>query len=136
MLTLHLLSVLFSGCVVFLADKQGLAWMRGKSPTLDPKRLRVYHYLTWTGLGLLIVTGFFLFYPMAGYLLHNPLFIIKMLFVGVLIANGALIHSLQKVATERTFASLSFEERLPLFTSGAVSGFSWVSAFVLAFFLV
>ncbi|MEK7134772.1 MAG: hypothetical protein AAB805_00615 [Patescibacteria group bacterium] len=135
MLTLHIFSVIFSFCVIFLADKQGLAWIRGKKETLDPKWTRTLHQLAWAGLLALLATGAFLFWPRREYLLGQPLFAIKMLFVLALLINAILIGRLMHVATERPFRTLSFNERVPLFVSGAISLFSWLGALIAALVL-
>jgi len=132
MLTLHILSLIFSVCVVGFADKYALSWVTGKRPLLRERTLVTYHVLTWLGLLSLIVTGIFLALPMLGYLLSQPLFIMKVLFVGVLLVNAILIGRLSEIARTRTYASLSWGERMPLFTSGAVSVVSWSGALILA----
>ena len=135
MVALHLFSMFFSLGVIFAADKEALAWMRGKKTTLRRRRMLIYHILTWTGLSGLIVSGTMLFLPMRSFLLSQPLFIMKLLFVAVLIVNGILIGRFASLSAERSFASLSWDERMPLFVSGAVSSFSWLGAVVLALIL-
>ncbi len=132
MLTTHVFAVLFSLLTVFAADKDALAWMRGKKRTLDARRIRLLHVLTWSGLITLIVSGAILSYPMLGYLLSQPLFIMKLLFVATLLVNAALIGKFSDIATVRQFSRLSPNERMRLMTSGAVSSFSWAGALVLA----
>ena len=127
--------MVFSLAIVFKADKEALSWMRGKKPLLSPRRMRVFHVLTWSGLVALIVTGSILTYPMLGFLLSQPLFILKLLFVAILLVNAVLIGRLMHIAKGSTFASLSWNERLPLLTSGAISSFSWLGALVLALVL-
>lgn len=133
MLTLHIFSVLFSGGVIIAADKEAMGWFRGRTLTMNRSRVRIYHYLMWVGLGAVIVSGFFLFYPMWQFLVTNQLFIIKMLFVAILIINGILVGRLQDIALTRPYASLTLDEKLPLFASAAISVFSWLSAGILAF---
>lgn len=130
--TIHVVTVFFSFGVIMLADKQALSWMRGKQLTLNPKRLHLYHWLTWLGLIVLIITGSIMFWPRADYLLREPLFIMKMLFVGMLVVNAILIGRLMNVAVSRPFASLSKAELLPLFASGAISMTAWVGAAIIA----
>ena len=129
---IHVLTVFFSFGVILLADKQAFAWMRGKQMTLNANRLHLYHLLTWIGLGILIVTGGIMFWPRADYLLHQPLFIMKMLFVGMLVVNAVLIGRLMHVAVLRPFASLSKKELMPLMLSGAISMIGWMGAVLIA----
>jgi hypothetical protein len=129
---LHIFAALFSFSVVFAADKEALSWMRGKKQTLQVKRLRTFHILTWCGLLALAFTGAILSYPMLSFLLSQPLFIMKLLFVATLFVNAVLIGKLSSVATERPFSNLSVHDRMRLMTSGAVSSFSWIAALILA----
>lgn len=135
MLTLHVLSVIFSFCVVIFSDKVGFSWIRGKKQTLEHKTVRMLHILTWVGLLALIITGVILFWPFKNYLLHQPLFIIKMLFVAALVVNAFLIGKLMHVATEKPFQSLTFSEITPLVLSGTISIFSWFGALIIALVL-
>jgi hypothetical protein len=131
----HIGLMIFCVGIIFLADKEGFAWVRGKKETLNPSRLRGLHYLMWIGLLSLIGTGIWMALPMYRYLLAEPLFIIKLLFVGILIANAILIGRLMHVATRKPFRELSWDERMPLFTSGVVSAFSWSFAIAIAFYI-
>ena len=135
MVVFHLTFLAFAALVILYADKQASAWFFGKKETLSHKTLKIAHYGVWIGLLGLITTGAYMAYPMIGYLSHDPKFIAKMLFVGILVTNAFLIDSLMKVATERPFATLATRERVPLFLSGAISATAWVSAALLGFFL-
>lgn len=132
MVTIHVLAVLFSLIVVLIADKGAMAWMRGKEQLMSARRVRLLHALTWTGLGVLIVSGSLIAYPMLGYLLSQPLFIMKMLFVGVLVVNAILIGKLSAYAVREPFSQLTHHDRMRLITSGAVSSFSWVAIVIIA----
>lgn len=135
MLIIHILSLIFSGCVIVTADHDAFSWFRGKKETLDPEKMELLHQLTWIGLTLLITTGFLLFYPARVFLLSNPVFITKMIFVTLLLGNGFAIGKLSHVAHTRPFSSLSKGERTKLFISGAISSISWIGATIAAFFL-
>jgi hypothetical protein len=132
MFAIHVFAALFSFGTVMVADKAALAWVRGKRTLMNRAHVRTFHILTWGGLLALIISGAFLSLPMLGYLITQPLFIIKLLFVAVLIVNAFIIDRYADIATERPYESLSLDERLPLFVSGAVSGMSWVGALLLA----
>jgi hypothetical protein len=132
MFALHVFAMLFSLTVVSLADKEALAWVRGKKTVLSPRRVAIFHWLTWAGLATLLISGIWLALPQLGYLLSQPLFVMKMLFVAVLLVNAVLIGRFSHTATARTFSTLTWDEALPLFTSGAVSFFAWIGAVVLA----
>ena len=135
-LPLHLLSLAYVAWNIVHADHMGLNWMRGKVKVLNEAKVHMYHRGSWIGLALMFVTGLALFWPMREFLLTRPEFYTKMAFVVTLICNGVLIGNLKNKATMRTFASLSIEEKIPLFLSGAVSTISWLGAAVMAFFLI
>lgn len=128
----HVALVFVAFGVIFFADHEVFGWVRGTKPTLSPSRMRYIHHATWATLLSLIATGTLLLLPQASDLLSQPLFIMKLLFVAILIVNAILIGRLVPLTLTRTFASLTWEERLPLFTSGAVSVFSWVSIVIIA----
>lgn len=135
MFSLHIFSLLLSFSAIAVADKQALAWLRGKVQTLNYKTLHAIHLIMWIGLVGLMATGFLMFYPMRVYLFTQPLFIIKLLFVGILVTNGILISRSLHVASKKSYTSLSFEEKVPLLVSGAISFFSWIGATILALVL-
>ena len=135
MLTLHLASLFGVGAVILAADRNVFAWIRGKKIVLRESRLRLLHALTWLCLVSLIATGTIMAYPMRSYLLSDPAFIEKMLFVAILAVNALLIGRLMGLATKRSYASLSRHEKAPLFMSGAVSLFSWLAATYLGYHL-
>jgi hypothetical protein len=132
MLALHVLTVVFSLCVVFLADKEALFWILGRKTVLSVKTVAVYHWLTWAGLATLVLSGAYLALPQLSYLLSQPLFIMKLLFVAVLLLNAVLIGRFSHIATERAFSALTWHEMMPLLTSGAISFFGWTGAVILA----
>ncbi len=134
-LPLHLISLAFVVFYIFQADHMGFNWIRGKVSTLDQSTVEKYHKRTWFGLMLMILTGFVLFWPMREYLLTRPQFLIKIAFVAALFLNSFVIGALSKTSTTKTYASLSFKEKLPLIISGAVSTISWLGAIIMAFFL-
>jgi hypothetical protein len=135
-LPLHLLSLIFVFWNVFHADHMGFTWIRGSKQLLDANIIKKYHYRTLVGLALMIITGLSLFWPIQEFLLARPQFYVKMGFVLALIINSFVIGSLSKIATSKSFASLTTKEKIPLVISGAVSTVSWLGAFIMAFFLI
>ena len=132
----HLSILALTAVIILFSDEQGLMWVRGTVPLLDPRKMHWLHRLTWLGLIGMIATGLIQMLPAYEYYLSGPAFIMKMCFVGVLIFNGILIGRLQHIATERTFASLTIAERLPILVSGAISMIGWVSAGLIGYFLI
>ena len=135
-LPLHLMSLGYVAWNIISADHLGLTWIRATRPTLPEALVRKYHKGTWIGLCLMIATGFTLFWPMREFLLTRPQFYIKMFFVLALVANGFMIGKFINIATTRTYASLTFKEKLPLLISGAVSTLGWLGAATMAFYLI
>ena len=135
LVTLHLIVLSITVIGVLLADHMGFQWIRGAKLTLDAKKLRLYHH--WVGVGLtsMIITGFFLFWPKKDFLLTHPQFIVKMMFVAFLVINAFAISELLRVATVRTFASMTLREKIPLFVSGGISTVCWLGAIIGGFFL-
>jgi hypothetical protein len=135
LLYFHLVSMCAAVVLVFFADKQAFAWVIGKRQTLDKTPVRTLHLLTWIALLSLMVSGFFLLWPNNLHLLEDSFFIIKLVGVGLLFVNGIVIGRLIPIALTRTFASLTWKERMPLILSGLVSSASWASILAIAYIL-
>jgi len=134
--TLHFSAVIFSLAVLVIADVQAFLWLIGKKEVLNARLIKALHILMWIGLLVTATLGASLAYPILSYLLVHPPFLLKMMFVGTLITNAFLIGAHYTIATERSFASLSSKERIPLFVSGALSTLGWVGAFVIGWFFL
>lgn len=132
MIIIHLSALVFSVMVMLYADKQAFSWILGKTEKLDEKKLNRTHLAMWLGLGTMIASGVTMLAPQWSYLSKEPLFMMKMLFVAILVTNGVLIGRLVTVATTRTFASLSIKEKVPLFASAIFSLIGWIGAFTMA----
>ncbi len=132
---LHVFAVGFAAALILLADKEAVAWFRGKKEVLDKDHVRQYHVFTWIALGALAATGTLLLYPTRLFLFSEPLFIAKLCFIAVLFVNAILIGRIQYVALTRPFASLSSKEKLPLFLSGIASTYCWIMAGVLGYII-
>ncbi len=135
MVLIHTFAVGFVIALIALADKEAFAWVRGKKQVLDKSLLHNIHVLTWMALLTLTITGAILFYPRWDYLLTQPLFLIKLLFVAVLFVNAILIGRLMEAATHRPFAELRWSEKLQLLASGGISFMAWLGALVLGLIL-
>jgi hypothetical protein len=135
LLNLHIASIFCAVGVILLADHEAFLWMRGKKQVLSVSRMKLLHYAMWAVLLALITTGTLLFLPRYDYLLSQPLFVIKLLFVAILVVNAILIGNLMHVATKQSFASLSQNQKLELFMSGTISVFSWASVTAIGLYL-
>ncbi len=99
---LHIIVLLFIAWNVLKADHLGLSWILGIIPTLDKASVKKYHYRILIGLGLMIITGLLLFWPLQEFLLIRTQFYIKMTFVTTLIINSFVIGFLYEKAITRT----------------------------------
>lgn len=124
----HVIFVVLSILIVLYSDEQGLMWMLGKKQTLPKKRVEVLHALVSIGLGGILLTGGLMFLDRAEYLLSQPVFIAKMIFVAALVVNAFFIGSISRIATEKPYARLSTAERYRVLISGAVSVTGWIGA--------
>lgn len=135
MIIFHILVLCYTVVYIAFSDREAFAWLTGKKETLDGATILKYHHRVLVGLCLMIATGLYMFWPMRTFLLGSTAFQFKMLFVAVLLINSFIIGSLIKVATTRSYRSLSAQEKVPLFISGTVSTISWLGAAIFAFFL-
>ncbi|NBV77262.1 hypothetical protein EBR66_03825 [bacterium] len=136
MVTVHLIALSFVFLTMVISDIQAVQWFFGKKQVLSEEHLRRSHYAMWAGLIAMIVSGMFLAYPEADYLLHNVYFIAKLLFVATLIVNAVLIGRIMHIATTTPFATLSSHEKIVLLSSGAMSLVSWIAAASIGFFVL
>lgn len=127
----HIGSLCLAGLGVLFADHLAFDWMRGKRPSLEDSAIHKAHWIVTIGLSGLILTGLYLFWPMQSYLVHQPLFWLKMFFVGALAINSLFIERLMPTAS-RPYATLERGQRAPLMVSGAVSTVSWIGAICVA----
>jgi hypothetical protein len=126
LLPLHFAILGFTAWNVILADHMGFNWIKGRVVTLNREEVRKYHYRVSIGLGLMILSGLCLFWPLREFLLTRTQFYVKMSFVATLVLNSFVIGYLQDVAIAKPYATLTFREKLPLFISGAVSTGCWL----------
>ena len=124
----HVAFVVLTLLIVVFADEQGLLWFLGKKQILSKRRVDLLHVLVTLGLGGILTTGGLMFIDRSEYLLQQPVFITKMVFVLTLVINAAFSGSISRLATEKSFKELSGAERTQVFVSGAVSIAGWIGA--------
>ena len=134
-LPVHIGSFIITITAVIIADIHATLWTLGKLSVLPLQRMNLLHYLVSIGLLASVTSGFIMFLPLQEYLFSVTAFWLKMIFVLALIVNSFVISHHLKTITSRTFASLTKNERQPLFISGFISAISWIGAFISALFL-
>lgn len=125
---LHLSFLALAVMGIVLADHVAWRWMHGGDDLHHHAYLARVHWLVTAGLTGLIVTGLILFWPLRDYLLVQPLFWLKMLFVLALIINSFFIEKLMHLPATVSFDSLNRRQKMPLYISGAISTLSWLGA--------
>jgi len=127
---LHVVFVILALIAVAFSDEQGLRWFLGRKRTLSPSLVAKMHLAVSVGIGGLLLTGGLMFLDRYDYLLREPVFLIKMCFVGALVVNGFLIGSISRLATEKAYTELDRSERRRVFFSATVSFTGWVGAVI------
>lgn len=99
--------------------------------------LRLSSKMVWIGIAVIVISGAFLFAADPREYIQSSKFLAKMTIVAVIIANGIIFHRhhiprLHRHVGRNVSLSEEFMKKSPLLlASGAVSGVSWLSAFVL-----
>lgn len=126
--TLHVGILIVAAVVILFADHEAFGYLSGRTPLLDRRRTMVLHHVVWVLLAGMIATGLSMAVPVWDYLWPEPLFRLKLAFVGVLILNSLVINALMSHAFETPFRELSRARQLLLFASGAASTIGWLGA--------
>jgi hypothetical protein len=134
--TIHLTTLALTALVILYSDHKGFQYFRGTTPTLSLSFVTWSHRLVWTGLILMILSGFFLMLPAWKFYLSEPTFFVKMGFVLTLCVNAFFIGKLSPLTIERTFEELPTDLKKTLLVSGALSGVGWVGAAVIGYFFL
>jgi len=106
----------------------------------DLNNLEIVHYIVWTGLILLWVSGAGLLYARTGFdpALFTPKLIAKLLVVSILTVNAILLGSVAmpilKANVDKTFLSFVLEDKVQLCLLAALSIASWMSGLILGIF--
>jgi len=127
---IHLSVAIIAVLLVLYSDEQAFMWVFGKTERMDQDRITLLHRAVTGALALLIATGGLMYYDAALAYLSLPTFLVKMAAVFALILNTYAIYRFSSIAVKRSFASLSYAERMPLLGIGAISIAGWTIAFV------
>ena len=133
---IHLFTLVFVALVIVYSDVQAFLYVLGKKPMLSKERVHLEHKAVWVGLSIMIITGAVLLVDEGFFLLSDPAFLLKMVFVGALVLNARAVGSLIPLASEKTFAELPQAIRTKMLLSGAVSTSAWMGAAVIGLFFL
>lgn len=100
----------------------------------EKNTLKTLSGIVWVGLALLVISGLMLYLPAQARLLDSSKFLLKMIIVGVVVANGIALN----VYVSPRLRRLSFDGGKPAtrfrriaFALGGISIVSWYGAFLL-----
>ncbi|MFT6829199.1 MAG: hypothetical protein ACJAV6_000012 [Candidatus Paceibacteria bacterium] len=137
-LLLHLFGITLGAGGSFMSDV--LFVTTTKDRILDDNELMILKKgstVTWIGLFLLIISGSLLVSLDPQFYFSSDKFILKMIIVGIIIANGIIFHlihtpRLKKLVGKYLSTSLEFRKySKSMYYSGAISIVSWISALIL-----
>ncbi|MEX2033131.1 MAG: hypothetical protein WD889_01035 [Candidatus Colwellbacteria bacterium] len=134
----HLLGVAFGVGGAFASDSMFLKSLKDlKISKTEMSFLQMGSVMVWLGLVILIISGALLFSLDSERYLNSAKFLAKMTIVGIILLNGLFLHvnlipRLRRHIEGHLPSSDEFMRKRPyLFTSGAVSLVSWLSALIL-----
>lgn len=140
-LIVHLLGVAIGAGGAFMSDAIFFSSIKDKQISGTEFRfLKLGSEMVWIGLAVLVVSGIGLFALDPAKYLASGRFLAKMTIVALLTINGLLFRFVHVPMIERNLGQpLLFSEEFVqrsiwLFSSGAISMISWVSALVLALY--
>lgn len=134
----HIFGVAIGAGAAFMSDVIFLSSVKDRVFTeAEVRILKLMSTMVWIGLGILIISGGFLWATSSYDLLSSSKFLAKMTIVLILTLNGLLFHNMHLPAIalredKPILESARFVARIPLLVaSGALSVVSWMSALVL-----
>jgi uncharacterized membrane protein len=138
---LHLLGFAIGVGGATISDILFLRFLKDFKITIEEKEiLKVMSQIVWVGLFIIVISGIGLFLPESERLLDSAKFLTKMVVIGVIIINGALLNllitpKLLTIAWKTNGIDIRSTTRMSAwaFVFGAVSFVSWYTAFFLGF---
>lgn len=127
-LTVHVAILITTLFFVVCTDVLGVLYLLGIKKILPEKPVTWAHRIILIGLCGMILSGTVLFIPVREYLLSQPNFYVKVVFVLALVINAFVIGAHMKKAFITPFKELPGPEKKKLLISGAVSTLSWLGA--------
>ena len=135
---LHLFGVAMGAGGAYMSDIMFLSCLRDRVFSKTEIRfLKIGSGMVWTGLLILFLSGFGMFTLDPGHYVESSKFLAKMIIVGVITLNGAIMHTVQMPLILRHQgghfpSSDEFVRKTPLLLiGGAISIPSWTFAIVL-----
>ncbi len=134
-LTVHISAFIINITAVVMADIAALLWASSVVARLPRRLMKALHYLVYIGLGVSIISGATMAYPLFSYLITEPIFQVKLAAVGALVINSFIIGRHIHLPVIYTFKELSWSDRRTLFLSGAISLGAWATVALCGFLL-
>lgn len=130
LLVVHVTLISLTLLVVLFSDEVALEWLLGARDTISKQLANRLHLSVSAGLAGTIVSGSLLAWPRLDYLMQEPVFLIKMLFVVTLVVNAVLMRRLATRATQSRFADMPPQMRRGFYVIGGLSMICWMGAIV------
>ncbi len=134
----HFVGILISLFAVIFTDSVLLRGIKARNFDLQMISSIVHgSNIVWVGILVIVLSGSGIFLTDSARYLHASKFLAKMTIVAVLIINGVVFHRkhiplLKKTTGQNLLGSSDFMKgSSSLFTAGAISIVSWLSAFIL-----
>lgn len=135
---IHVFSVIVGMGGALISDILFNLYIQDKkiNPT-ENKTLATLSKIIWISLGVIVLTGFFIFLSAPVQYAHSTKFLLKTIVVAVLIINGFLFWKITHKALHKiNFTDMNIRHtyvriRKLSFAFGAISIVSWITAFIL-----
>ena len=134
----HLFGVVFGAGGAFMSD--AMFFSAFKDMRLNKTEMRfisIGSRMVWLGVTILLVSGYLIFETNSDFYLNSSKFLAKMTVVGIIIVNGIFLHlrliplCRRHIDSDLKASAEFMNNRAFMFTSGAISFVSWVSALIL-----
>jgi len=133
---IHLFGLALGAGAAFVSDFTFVGALKDRTFTRhELNTLELLSKIVWLGLGVLILSGFFIFLGSTDALLDSSKFLAKMTVVAIIAINGLLfkfvhIPKLNRLV-DQDVSKLDNPRLKGMFISGGLSGVSWATALIL-----
>lgn len=133
---IHLFGLALGAGAAFVSDFTFVGALKDRTFTRhELNTLELLSKIVWLGLGVLILSGFFIFLGSTDALLDSSKFLAKMTVVAIIAINGLLFKFVHMPKLNRLVdqdvSKLDNPRLKGMFISGGLSGVSWATALIL-----